>query len=92
MVARLAEAEFWALTLTELHALAERAAELGQRGDYRAGVVAAVVANAQRGSASDRVWEPADFFPALSRRGTADDDGEMSDEQIAATLGALWGG
>jgi hypothetical protein len=34
--------------------------------DYRAGMVASQILNANRANASDKVWTPADFFPHLA--------------------------
>lgn len=44
-----------------------------------------MVANVNRGSSSDKMWEPADFFPALRPPPET-----LTDEQIARKLESLW--
>lgn len=79
--------EFWDVTLTELEALREQHEAAGRELDLRAGVVAAAAMNATRWSPDSKLWEASDFFASLRPPLR-----EQTDEEIAATLEALWGG
>jgi hypothetical protein len=69
-----------------MEALLEAREEIDRREDYRAGVVAAQVTNANRQKETDKVWVAEDFFPSL--RPPVE---EMTDDEIAAKLTAMWG-
>jgi hypothetical protein len=61
----LSSEEFDDLSPKEFDALLERHKEHIKRDDYRAGLVAAMVLNAQRGKKDAKIWQPGDFFPDL---------------------------
>ena len=48
----------------------------------RAGVIASAILNSQRASSDAKVWEPADFFPFLTRDLTEEDE-QAERERIA---------
>lgn len=58
-----------------------------QRADYRAGLIASMILNVNRGKETDKVFSPADFFPALALGEVrADADGEMDTAQTVRYL------
>lgn len=61
---KLSDGEFHRLTFRELAALLERHTAQEQRADYRAGVVASILANQWRDK-KHKAAKPADFFPSL---------------------------
>jgi hypothetical protein len=64
----LTEAEFWELSLAGFGRLLDRKAEAEKWLDLRAGVIAAILANQNRGRSS-RAYTPADFFVSLQDPG-----------------------
>lgn len=66
------------LEFRELRELAAAHAEAERAADYRAGVIAALIANAHRAKGSDPVT-PATFFPSLE--GIENDRPELSPEE-----------
>lgn len=59
-----------------------------KRRDYRAGIGASATLNTIRSKETDRVWEPADFFPGLAREPEpqTEEDMLMSMQMWAASL------
>ena len=60
----LGEAEFWALTLPQLGALMKCRKQSQDREDFRAGLVASILCNANRAKGTSPA-HPWDFFPGL---------------------------
>ena len=61
------EAEFWQLTPRLIQGLSERHAGEVKREDYRAGILAVILANAHRGTKRQhRPYSLADFFTSLA--------------------------
>jgi hypothetical protein len=54
--------------------------------DYRAGMVASQILNANRANASDKVWTPADFFPHLGAKAADTPDGESHEDRVRRFL------
>lgn len=79
---RLSESEFWACGVTQYWRLVERHAERERREDYRAGILAALVASA----ASGKENPPWRFFPSLRPAGA----GPALEEIRRADLPADW--
>lgn len=78
-------AEFDALSLVELDALSEAWRLRVVREDYRAGVLASLVANAMKGK-DDIASHPADFFHSLEHLRP-----ELTPEQMEAKLDSVFG-
>ena len=64
----LTEKEFWALTPAEFFALTGRLSLQKRWGDFRAGIIAATIANVNRGK-KKKAYKPADFMPKEESRG-----------------------
>ena len=61
-------AAFWDATPREFRALVDRVAERERRADYRAGQVAAIIANVNRDPKQrSQPYQPADFFASVPR-------------------------
>jgi len=73
---RLGEDEFWHLTPRQYAALVERHEEAMEWQDYRAGLVASVIANSvpRKGG---RVYKPSDFMPTKRKQK------QTAEEQLA---------
>lgn len=63
------EDAFWRSTPRQFDALLKQHLEQERREDYRAGVVAALVANSIPSKKRKRPYKPEDFFPSLKRKG-----------------------
>lgn len=63
---RLSELEFRSLTPNQIAALSKRHDEAIKKADYRAGIIAATIANVHRGKRK-REYKPEDFMPKYSR-------------------------
>jgi hypothetical protein len=87
----LSDDEFWRLVPRQYAALLKRRREVNRRADLRAGIVAAVIANAHRGKDS-QPFRPKDFMvdppPAAAPRPQT--PAEML--AMVETLNALFGG
>jgi hypothetical protein len=54
--------------------------------DYRAGMVASQILNANRANASDKVWTPADFFPHLASEASSVEPRESHEDRVRRFL------
>jgi len=80
---RLSPREAWNLEWGEFAVLVEAHQEAERMADYRAGVVAAVVANANRGPETP-MYKPGDFFASLE-----EEDEEMTSEETGEFFKSL---
>ncbi len=62
----MSKVEFEFATWRELSLMLEQVKHVRQEADYRAGVVASIMANAHRGKGHSG-YKPGDFFPSLKR-------------------------
>lgn len=87
---RLSPREAWNLGLDEFRALVEAHKEAERQEDYRAGVVAALFANANREKGA-APFGPEDFFPSLAGQASAGakemDEDETRDYMMALFVG-----
>ena len=65
----LSDAEFWPLNPALFDALQDRWYREQREQDYRAGVIAALVANSIPTQKKRKATKPADFFPRLKKGG-----------------------
>lgn len=82
---RLSEKGFWRLTVRQFFAMWDRAEKAEQRADFRAGTIAAVIANANRGK-DQAPFRSSDFFPSLADGGADSQAGGQTWEQQFAIL------
>lgn len=66
----MSEDEFWDCTPRQFAARMDEYLEGEKRADYRAGVIAAILANAHRDPKKGKKsgYKPGDFFPSLARK------------------------